>query len=113
MTFALLGSATLIVATAAIHSIRGERRVISRVRSIDPGVLDRRLGRMLTFTWHLASVYMLLTAATVAWPGSPRTLVRLIGATYLALGVIALWKSRGRHVSGPLFSGAGVLALIG
>lgn len=112
MSIALLGSALLIVATAAIHSIRGERRVISRVRSIDPAVLQPRLARMLTFTWHTASVYMLLTAATVAWPGSPRALVRVIGATYLALGLIALWKSRGRHVSGPLFTGAGVLALI-
>ena len=67
---------------------------------------------MLHFTWHLASVYMVLTAAAVAWPGSPRPLVHLIGATYLVLGVIALWKSRGRHVSGPLFTAAGVLALI-
>lgn len=112
MSVALLGSAALIVATAAIHSVLGERRVISRVRSIDPAVLSPRLARMLAFTWHVASVYMLLTAATVAWPGSPRSLVRLIGATYLALGFIALWRSRGRHVSGPLFTGAGVLALV-
>ena len=67
---------------------------------------------MLHFTWHVTSVYMLLTAAAVAWPGSPRSLVRVIGATYLALGMIALWKSRGRHVSGPLFTAAGVLALV-
>ena len=112
MSAALLGSAALILATAAIHSILGERRVMSRVRTVDPAVLSPRVQRMLHFTWHLASVYMVLTAATVAWPESPRMLIRLIGATYLALGVIALWKSRGRHVSGPLFTGAGVLALI-
>lgn len=109
----LLGSAILIVATAAIHSIMGERRVMSRVGNIDPAVLNPRLRRMLHFTWHVASVYMLLTAAAVAWPGSPRLLVRLIGATYLALGFVALWKSRGRHVSWPLYTGAGVLALLG
>jgi hypothetical protein len=112
VSVALLSSAALIVATAGIHSVLGERRVISRIGSIDPAVLHPRLRRMLHFTWHLASVYMVLTAATVAWPGSPRPLVQLIGATYLVLGVIALWKSRGRHVSGPLFTAAGVLALI-
>ena len=112
MSAALLGSAALIVATAAVHSILGERRVMSRVGSIDPAVLNPRLRRMVHFTWHVASVYMVLTAAAVAWPGSPRPLVRLIGLTYLALGFIALWKSRGRHVSGPLYAGAGILALI-
>ena len=113
MSLALLGSAGLIVATAAIHSIKGERRVISAIAAIDPAVLAPRLRRMLHFTWHIASVYMVLTAAAVAWPGSPQPLVRLIGATYLVLGIIALWMSRGRHVSGPLYTGAGVLALIG
>ena len=112
MNVALLGSASLIVATAALHSILGERRVMSRIGSIDPAVLNPRLRRMLHFTWHLASVYMLITAATVAWPGSPLSLIRVIGATYLGLGIIALWRSRGRHVSGPLFTGAGVLALV-
>ena len=85
---------------------------MSRIGSIDPAMLHPRLKRMLHFTWHVASIYMLLTAAAVAWPGSPRPLVRLIGVTYLALGLVALWKSRGRHVSGPLYTGAGVLALV-
>jgi hypothetical protein len=112
MSVAQLGSASLIVATAAVHSILGERRVMSRIGSIDPAMLHPRLKRMLHFTWHVASIYMLLKAAAVAWPGSPRPLVRLIGVTYLALGLVALWKSRGRHVSGPLYTGAGVLALV-
>jgi len=86
---------------------------MSRVGTIDPAVLSPRLRRRLHFTWHLCSVYMLLTAAAVAWPGTPLPLIRLIGAIYLALGLVALWMSRGRHVSGPLFTGAGILALIG
>ena len=86
---------------------------MSRVNSIDAALLAPRLRRMLHFTWHQASVYMLLTAAAVAWPGSPKVLIRLIGATYLVNGLIVLWKSRGRHVSGPLYTGAGVLALVG
>lgn len=112
ISVACLASAALIVTTAAIHSFKGERRVMSRVVAIDPEILNPRLVRMLHFTWHSASIYMLLTAAAVAWPGSPSPLVRLIGATYLAFGLYALRKSRGRHVSGPLFTGAGILALV-
>lgn len=85
---------------------------MTRVDSIDADMLPPRVRRMLRFTWHSASLNMLLTAAAVAWPASPRPLVRLIGATYLVLGIVALWKSRGRHVSGPLYAGAGVLALV-
>ena len=113
MSIALLGSAALIVATAAVHSIKGERRVMSAVAAIDPAVLNPRLRRIIHVSWHLESLFMVLTAATIAWPGSPQLLVRLIGATNLGLGLYALWKSRGGHVSGPLYTGAGVLALIG
>lgn len=113
MNIALLGSAALIVVTAAIHSFKGERRVISAVAAIDPAALDPRIRRIIHFSWHLESVFMVLTAATLAWPGSPTMLVRLIGATYLMIGLVVLWRSRGRHVSGPLFTGAGLLALFG
>ena len=112
MTLALIGSAALLAATAAIHSFMGERRVISAVAAIDPAVLDPRLRRIIRFSWHLESLFMLLTAASVAWPGSPKLLVRLVGVTLLLLGLYVLWKSRGRHISGPLFTGAGVLALL-
>ena len=95
MSVALLGSAALIIATAAIHSIKGERRVWSQVRRIDPAVLSPRVRRMLHFTWHSASAYMVLTAAAVAWPGSPRPVVRLTGATYLAFGVSRCGKAAG------------------
>ena len=113
MNLALIGSAALIVITAAIHSIRGERRIMSAVAAIDPAVLNPRLRRIIHFSWHLESLFMVLTAVTVAWPGSPIALVRLIGGTCLVLGLYVLWKSRGGHVSGPLFTGAGLLALIG
>jgi hypothetical protein len=56
---------------------------------------------------------MLLTAAAIAWPGTPIGLVRVIGISYLALGILAFWISKGRHVSGPLFAAAGLLALAG
>jgi len=70
-----------------------------------------RAGRAIRFTWHLATLLMVLTALTVAWPGTPVAIVRIIGAAYLALGLLALWMTRGRHVSGPMFTAAGLFAL--
>ena len=113
MSIALLGSAALIAATAAVHSIRGERRILSPLAAIDPAVLKPRIRRIIRSSWHVESLFMVLTAASVAWPGSPVALVRFIGGTCLVLGVYVLWKSRGGHISGPLFTGAGLLALIG
>ena len=109
----LIGAAFVIVTTALYHSILGERRVMSALLAVDPRLLSRRVRRTLRFTWHLATFLMVLTAATVAWPETPKNLVRLIGGAYLLLGISAFWVSRGRHVSGPLFTASGLLALAG
>ena len=74
--------------------------------------LDPRARRALAFTWHLAGLLMLVTGVTVAWPGTPQLLVRLIGVLYLLLGLLSLRITRGRHIGGPMFTGGGVLALI-
>ncbi|MGZ8998714.1 MAG: hypothetical protein ACXW2T_07660 [Allosphingosinicella sp.] len=113
MNMLFLGAAFIIATTALYHSIQGERRVMSALLAVDIRLLSRRVRRVLRFTWHLATLLMLLTAATVSWPETPTNLVRLIGAAYLALGLAAFWVSRGRHVSGPLFSAAGLLAVAG
>ena len=60
----------------------------------------------------MSTLLMVLTALTVAWPGTPSIIVKLIGAAYLGLGLLSLWMTRGRHISGPLFTAAGLLALI-
>ena len=109
----LIGAAFVIVTTALYHSILGERRVIGPLLAVHSRLLSHRLRRVLRFTWHLATLLMILTAATLVWPDTPTNLVRLIGASYLLLGVAAFWTSKGRHVSGPLFSAAGGLALAG
>ena len=113
MNMLLVGAAFVIATTALYHSVEGERRVISPLLAVDSKHLSRRLRRVIRFTWHLATFLMFLTAATLVWPGTPTTLVRLIGAAYLVLGVTALGVSRGRHVSGPLFSAAGLMSLAG
>jgi hypothetical protein len=113
MNALLIGAAVVIIATALVHSILGERRVIPVLRRIDAGALPRRPRAALHFTWHFSSLLMGLTALTVAWPGSPVPLVALIGAAYLLVGLLAFAMTRGRHPSGPMFTSAGVLALLG
>ena len=105
-------SAVLIAATAVIHSLLGERRMIQPLFASGAFAASPRVGRALRFTWHLATLLMLLTALTIAWPGTPPLLLRLIGAAYLLVGLLALAMTRGRHVSGPLFTAAGLLAVV-
>jgi hypothetical protein len=102
----------LIAATGMIHSILGERRMIRPLLAKDAFAALPRAGRAIRFTWHLATLLMVLTALTVAWPGTPAAILKLIGAAYLLLGLLSLWMTRGRHVSGPMFTAAGLLTLI-
>ena len=107
-----MASGLLIAATAVIHSLLGERRMIRPLLASHAFTAAPRVGRAIRFTWHMASLLMLLTALTLAFPGTPALLVRLIGAAYLLLGLLALAMTRGRHVSGPLFTAAGLLAVV-
>jgi len=99
----------VIAATGLVHSILGQRRIMARVASNE--ALDPRIRRALGFTWHLAGLLMVVTGATVAWPGTPALLIDVIGAIYVGLGMLSLWMTRGRHISGPLFTIGGLLAL--
>jgi hypothetical protein len=108
---ALHVAAGLIIAAAGVvHSVLGERRIMARVRSLE--TLDPRARRALTFTWHLAGLLMVVTGLTVAWPGTRPLLVQLIGVLYLLLGLFSLKMTRGRHISGPMFTSGGLLALV-
>ncbi len=100
----------IIAAAGVVHSVLGERRIMKRVRTIDS--IDPRARRALSFTWHLAGLMMVVTGVTVAWPGTPALLVQLIGIIYLLLGLLSLKMTGGRHVSGPMFTGGGLLALV-
>ena len=75
------------------------------------GSLDPRIKRALGFTWHLAGLLMVVTGLTVGWPGTPAPLIDVIGVIYVGLGILSLWMTRGRHISGPMFILGGLLAL--
>lgn len=102
------------VVTAATHSILGERRLIGPMLSERSGVLRHQFARtIIRYAWHVTSVLMIASAITILWPGTPRALVQIIGAIWLALGLTSLVASRGKHVGWPVLSLAGIAALIG
>src|SRR3546814_9095455 len=74
---------------AFVHSVLGTRRLIAPLLQMREGVLSDPLVRnILRFAWHATSVLMLVSAAAVAWPGTPKPLIAVIGGAWLATGQI-------------------------
>jgi predicted anti-sigma-YlaC factor YlaD len=107
-------SAILMVATAVIHSVAGEKRIIGPLlaRGKD-GIPSGQSRRIMRSAWHLTSAFMVTNAAVVAWPGTPNGLIIIIGAFWLLVGAFSLIASRGKHVGWPTLTAAGVTALLG
>ncbi|WP_447724294.1 hypothetical protein [Sphingomonas koreensis] len=110
----LWASAALMLATALTHSILGEVKLIGPQLRARQGVMANGFARTITrYAWHVTSALMAGSAITVVWPGVPADLIRVIGAIWLALGMVSLVWTRGKHVGWPVLSAAGVCALIG
>ncbi len=107
-------SAALMVATAGLHSWKGEVKLIMPLLRMREGVLRSDFSRTITrYAWHVTSALMVGSGITVAWPGVPLSLIGAIGAIWLAMGLTSLVVSRGKHLGWPVLSGAGICALIG
>jgi hypothetical protein len=102
------------VAAALVHSLLGYRRLIGPLLRNGEGLLaDALVRRIVRFAWHATSVLMLVSAAAVAWPGTPKGLLTAIGAAWLATGLFNAVYTKGRHIAWPVLSAAGLFALIG
>lgn len=113
MTWLLL-SAAFMATTAAVHGILGERRLIGPLMSLDQGIMGVDLARrVFRLAWHALSLLMLVSAASVVWPGTPRALILLIGAAWTATGLFDAIYTRGRHIGWPFLTVSGLFALIG
>ena len=111
---ALSLSAAAMALTAATHSLLGERRLIKPILAINTGVVAAPLSRkVLRFALHFTSILMLVCAALVVWPGTPRAIIAITGGVWLAVGLFDGIYTRGQHVGWPLLSAAGALALWG
>jgi hypothetical protein len=107
-------SAVLMTATAVIHSVAGEKRLIGPLLARGQDGIPSKQGRKVMRTaWHLTSAFMLSNAIVVAWPDTPASLKMLIGGFWLLVGACSLIASKGKHVGWPTLTGAGISALIG
>lgn len=107
-------SAGIMLLTAVVHSVLGERRLIGPILGMSSGVVANPLGRnVLRFAWHLTSLLMILSALTLLWPDTDRTLIAIIGGSWLAAGLVDAVMTRGRHIGWPALVAAGLLAVAG
>lgn len=113
----LLSAALLLVVTAAVHSVVGERRLIGPVLARHDGILKSPLARfILRFAWHITSVAwavialillaLVLDPPAVRWWAAAGT-----GAAFTTIGVFTAISSRGRHIGWPFLTGIGLAAL--
>lgn len=113
----LLAAALLLVVTAAVHSVAGEKRLIGPVLRRHEGILKSPLARfILRFAWHITSVawavIALILAALVLDPAAVRWWAAAgTGATFTTIGVFTALSSRGRHIGWPFLVGIGLAAL--
>lgn len=82
--------------------------------SLDSGIMGIDLARrVFRLAWHALSLLMLVSAASVLWPGTPRGLILLIGASWTATGLFDAVYTRGRHIGWPFLTASGLLAIAG
>lgn len=111
-------AATLLIVTGLVHSVLGDRRLITPLLSRRDGILASDFARFLIrFAWHLTSVTWAVLAVilvaiahdpvTARWWASVAT-----GAAFTGIGFYDLICTRGRHVGWPLLTGIGLAALL-
>jgi hypothetical protein len=113
MNFYFVFAAVLTLAIGLAHSWLGERYILRRLfrRQNIPHLFgsDAFTKRTLRFAWHLTTIAWFGAAALIfilaSSPpdASARMLSRVIAATFLVSGVVALVGSRGRHLSWVVF----------
>src|SRR3546814_17695952 len=86
------------VTAALVHSVLGYRRLVVPLLRCGQGRLaDAPIRRIIRFAWHATAVLMLISAATVTWPGTPQGLLAVLGAAWLATGVFNAVYTKGCH----------------
>ncbi len=113
----ILFSAAFLVATALVHSVIGEGKLITPLLATRKGILDNDLARMvLRFAWHITSITWIVLAfilvVFVFYPNQvlPCSLLA-IGAAFTIMGIYSALASRGRFIGWPFLTSVGVCAL--
>ena len=123
MNALLMAAAILLFLLGVAHSYLGERFILIPLfrRGHLPAIFASEVltARTLRFAWHLtsiawwgAAVILLLLAPSP--PAQLQVLVgRVLAATFLASGLLALCVSRGKHFSWVVFSAVALLTWFG
>ena len=107
----------LLVATMAVHSILGQKRLIRPILRQGAGVMQIPLARfILPFGWHLMSFMGLVIAAILfAWAWAPDRVAAIglvmNGVVFTAAGLIDAVGSKGRHIGWAPLTLIGLLSL--
>ena len=112
----LMLAATLTVAIGLVHSVLGERYILTRLFRRDLPKLfgsDDFTRKTLRFAWHITTLAWFGIAAVlilVHTGGATNTsIVLAIAATFALTGLVALVASRGRHLSWIVFGAIAAL----
>jgi hypothetical protein len=119
MATLLVLAAVLTLVLGLAHSVLGEKYILVRLfRRTD---LPRLFGspeftvRTLRFAWHITTVAWIGAAALLFHAGrgglDVRGMLQVIGATFVASGLLPLWFTRGRHLSWLVLFAIGGIAL--
>ena len=105
-------AAVLLVLTAIVHSLLGERFILQRLFKLEnlprlPLGGREMMRPILRFAWHITSFFMLgfavLLALMAADAASTQRTAAVIGITFFACGVVSAVASKGRHLSWVVF----------
>ncbi len=111
-------SAGMLVLTAAVHSVLGERRLIGPLLLLQDGVLAFPLARFLVRTvWHVMSLtFVIIAIGLIASLSRPElAATALLWGTAIGIGGAGLYDavgSRGQHIGWPMLVLTAIFALL-
>ncbi|MFM9943231.1 MAG: hypothetical protein ACKVP7_27505 [Hyphomicrobiaceae bacterium] len=111
-------SAGMLVSTAAVHSVLGERRLIAPLLLRNDGVLAFPLARfLLRAVWHFMSItFVIIAIGLIASLRHPDlTATALLWGTAVGIGGAGLYDavaSRGQHIGWPMLVLIGLFAML-
>ena len=115
----LLIAGILTVGIGIVHSVLGERYILTRLfRQSLPKLFgdDWFTKQTLRFAWHILTIawfgFAVILFKLHAGTPSRSDLLLAIGATFAVTGLIALIASRARHLSWIVFGAIAVICLI-
>ncbi len=102
------------VIIATLHSTGGASSVLDPILANGNPHPDMEIApTLLRYLWHSLSAFMVLSAAAIIWPETPRALVIVIGVFWIGLGLADIATSKFAHPGWIPMGIAGLLAIIG